>query len=102
MSSLPPSRLQMPHQLVPSDLCNIRLMKFRIIANRSINNIKIAAATADLSRDTDAKCRNVPDAQNNHRSVNDHAKSILVKDNHVNMFRAVSSLTLRFTGESEM
>jgi nicotinate-nucleotide pyrophosphorylase len=43
-----------------------------------------------------------PHAQNNHRSGNDHAKSILVKDNHVNMFRAVSSLTLRFTGESEM
>jgi hypothetical protein len=41
-------------------------------------------------------------AQNNHPRGNDHAKSILVKDNHVNMFRAVSSLTLRFTAESEI
>jgi hypothetical protein len=77
-------------------------MKFRSIANRSINNIKMAAATADFGRGTDARCRNVPDAQTKHRSGNDHAKSILVKDNHVNMFRAVSSLALPFTGESEI
>jgi len=45
---------------------------------------------------------NVAYAQNNRGSDNGHANSILVKNDHINMFRVVSSLTLRFTGESEM
>jgi len=49
---------------------NALSMNFRNIANGSINNTKMASANADLSRDTDARCRYVPHAQKHHRSGN--------------------------------
>ena len=62
----------------------------------------MAAATADLGRDTDAKCRNVPPHAEQPQKRQRPRKVDLSQDDHVNMFRAVSSLTLRVTGEPEI